>query len=82
MLEAARRDFCITSMRLVFQDFALLDYLSVLNNILTTQQNGRRITARPMGTTHRAGRSQTECKSAANPGWPPKRQKMPWALLS
>ena len=32
--EAARRDFRIANVGLVFQDFALLDYLSVLDNIL------------------------------------------------
>jgi putative ABC transport system ATP-binding protein len=32
--DAARRDFRIASFGLVFQDFALLDYLSVLENIL------------------------------------------------
>jgi len=32
--DAARRDFRITNVGLVFQDFALLDYLSVLDNIL------------------------------------------------
>ena len=32
--DAARRDFRIANMGLVFQDFALLDYLSVLDNIL------------------------------------------------
>ncbi len=32
--EAARRDFRIAKVGLVFQDFALLDYLSVLDNIL------------------------------------------------
>ena len=32
--DAARRDFRIANVGLVFQDFALLDYLSVLDNIL------------------------------------------------
>ncbi len=32
--EAARRDFRIANIGLIFQDFALLDYLSVLDNIL------------------------------------------------
>jgi len=32
--DAARRDFRIANMGLVFQDFALLDYLSLLENIL------------------------------------------------
>ena len=32
--DAARRDFRIANIGLVFQDFALLDYLSVLDNIL------------------------------------------------
>jgi ABC-type lipoprotein export system ATPase subunit len=32
--EAQRRDFRITTIGLVFQDFELLDYLSVLENIL------------------------------------------------
>ena len=32
--DAARRDFRITTIGLVFQDFALLDYLHVLDNIL------------------------------------------------
>jgi putative ABC transport system ATP-binding protein len=32
--DAARRDFRITNIGLVFQDFALLDYLNVLDNIL------------------------------------------------
>lgn len=32
--DAARRDFRIAKVGLVFQDFALLDYLSVLDNIL------------------------------------------------
>jgi putative ABC transport system ATP-binding protein len=32
--EAARRDFRIANVGMVFQDFALLDYLSVLDNIL------------------------------------------------
>lgn len=32
--EAQRRDFRITTLGLVFQDFELLDYLSVLDNIL------------------------------------------------
>lgn len=32
--DAARRDFRIANVGLVFQDFALLDYLSVLENIL------------------------------------------------
>ena len=32
--DAARRDFRISNVGLVFQDFALLDYLSVLDNIL------------------------------------------------
>jgi len=32
--ESARRDFRIANIGLVFQDFALLDYLSVLDNIL------------------------------------------------
>ena len=34
MRNAARRDFRIANFGLVFQDFALLDYLSVLDNIL------------------------------------------------
>lgn len=34
MSEAARRDFRIANIGLVFQDFALLNYLSVLDNIL------------------------------------------------
>ena len=34
MPEAERRDFRISNLGLVFQDFALLDYLTVLNNIL------------------------------------------------
>ena len=34
MQDAARRDFRISNVGLVFQDFALLDYLSVLDNIL------------------------------------------------
>ncbi|MGI9472363.1 MAG: ABC transporter ATP-binding protein, partial [Rubripirellula sp.] len=32
--DAARRDFRIANVGLVFQDFALLDYLSVLDNVL------------------------------------------------
>jgi putative ABC transport system ATP-binding protein len=32
--EAARRDFRIANIGLVFQDFALLDYLNILDNIL------------------------------------------------
>jgi putative ABC transport system ATP-binding protein len=32
--DAARRDFRIANVGLIFQDFALLDYLSVLDNIL------------------------------------------------
>jgi putative ABC transport system ATP-binding protein len=34
MRDATRRDFRIANVGLVFQDFALLDYLSVLDNIL------------------------------------------------
>ena len=34
LTEAQRRDFRITTIGLVFQDFELLDYLSVLENIL------------------------------------------------
>jgi putative ABC transport system ATP-binding protein len=39
--DAARRDFRIANVGLVFQDFALLDYLSVLDNILLPYRIGR-----------------------------------------
>ena len=42
--EAARRDFRISNLGLVFQDFALLDYLNVMDNILLPYRINRSLT--------------------------------------
>ena len=42
--DAARRDYRITTIGLVFQDFALLDYLNVLDNILHPYRITRALT--------------------------------------
>ena len=44
MSESARRAFRITRMGLVFQEFELLDYLSVLDNVLLPYRIGRTLT--------------------------------------
>ena len=53
--EAARRDFRIANIGLVFQDFALLDYLSVLENVLLPYRISR---ALQMDTTVRSRAKQ------------------------
>jgi putative ABC transport system ATP-binding protein len=45
--DAARRDFRIANVGLVFQDFALLDYLSVLDNILLPYRINRSLRLEP-----------------------------------
>jgi len=52
---AARRDFRISNVGLVFQDFALLDYLSVLENILLPYRISR---ALPIETAVRSRAEQ------------------------
>ncbi len=45
--DAARRDFRIANIGLVFQDFALLDYLDILDNILLPYRINRSLTLSP-----------------------------------
>ena len=45
--DAARRDFRIANIGLVFQDFALLDYLDVLDNILLPYRINRSLQLEP-----------------------------------